>query len=38
LTAETDPALGAVRAVELALEGNDGATGTYSHSDGTYPW
>lgn len=41
LSDETDPALGAVRAVQLALEGKDGVTGTYSHSDGpdgVYPW
>jgi NAD(P)-dependent dehydrogenase (short-subunit alcohol dehydrogenase family) len=38
LNDQTDPALGAVRAVQLALEGKDGVTGTYSHSDGTYPW
>lgn len=35
---ETDPALGATRAVQLALEGEDGVTGTYSYNDGTYPW
>ena len=35
---DTDPAKGALRAAELALEGPDGVTGTYSDTDGVIPW
>ena len=35
---QTDPAKGAVNAVRLALEGPEGATGTYSNSEGMIPW
>ena len=38
LSADTDPALGAVRAVQIATEGEEGRSGTYTHMDGEYPW
>ena len=38
LTEDTDPALGAIRVVELVKEGLDGVTGTYSSKDEQMPW
>ncbi|KIX00614.1 uncharacterized protein Z518_09679 [Rhinocladiella mackenziei CBS 650.93] len=38
LTEETHPKHGAIRVAELAAEGADGVTGTYSNSAGTIPW
>ena len=35
---DTDPALGAVRVQQLVEEGLDGATGTYSSSEGSLPF
>lgn len=35
---ETHPSLGAIRAVQLATEGPDGVTGTYSDKDGPLLW
>ena len=34
---ETDPKNGAIRAVQLVLEGSDGVTGTYSEKEGPLP-
>ena len=38
LTEETDPKRGAIRAVQLALEGREGVTGTYSEKEGPLAW
>lgn len=38
LNDDTDPALGAVRVMELVKEGPDGVTGTYSNKDEKLPW
>ena len=38
LSSETDPALGAIRVLELVKEGPDGVTGTFSDKDGSAPW
>jgi NAD(P)-dependent dehydrogenase (short-subunit alcohol dehydrogenase family) len=38
VTEETHPSNGAIRAVELVLEGADGVTGTYSEKEGPLPW
>ena len=38
LNDNTDPKLGAVRAVELVAEGPDGVTGTYSRTGEEIPW
>jgi NAD(P)-dependent dehydrogenase (short-subunit alcohol dehydrogenase family) len=37
-TEETDPKNGAIRAVQLVLDGPDGVTGTYSEKEGPLPW
>lgn len=37
-TEATDPKNGAIRAVQLVLEGSDGVTGTYSQKEGPLPW
>ena len=38
LKPETDPALGAIRVLELVKEGPDGVTGTFSDKDASAPW
>jgi NAD(P)-dependent dehydrogenase (short-subunit alcohol dehydrogenase family) len=38
LSEDTDPAKGAIRAAQLAAEGRDGVTGTFSDEDGPWPW
>ena len=38
LTEETDPRNGAIRAVELVMEGREGVSGTYSEKEGSIPW
>ena len=38
LTEETDPKKGAIRALQLVLEGPDGVTGTYSEKEGAVAW
>lgn len=38
LNADTDPALGAIRVLELVKEGPDGVTGTFSNKDEKLPW
>jgi NAD(P)-dependent dehydrogenase (short-subunit alcohol dehydrogenase family) len=38
LSEETHPRNGAIRAVQLVLEGPDGVTGTYSEKEGPIPW
>ena len=37
-TKETNPKKGAIRAVQLVLEGTDGVTGTCSEKEGLLPW
>jgi hypothetical protein len=37
-TEETDPKNGAIRAVQLVLDGPDGVTGTYSEKEGPLSW
>jgi NAD(P)-dependent dehydrogenase (short-subunit alcohol dehydrogenase family) len=38
MSEESDPKLGAIRAVELVAEGPEGVTGTYSRTGGQIPW
>jgi len=38
LSEELHPKYGAVRVAQLALDGPDGVTGTYSNSEGSIPW
>jgi NAD(P)-dependent dehydrogenase (short-subunit alcohol dehydrogenase family) len=38
MSENTDPALGAVRVMELVNEGLDGVTGTYSNMEGPLPF
>ena len=38
VTEENHPRHGAIRAVQVATEGPDGVTGTYSNKEGSVPW